>query len=290
MPELIQYKQGNRQGSSGYISPFQDLIQELQKQQESANLANEKRYGQMMAIYDEAIGRYQPGGSFETEALRQLEVGKGRAIGKETQDLISSGLFGTTTKAALGGKWEEQVGAPSRLKLEDIMMQRLTAAQLGKAGAIERREDVGPGYDLIAQLASQYGQGAGGGYMSSAQPYRQTINRAPGAYYPTGPRSSGGPSTQYRAPFSGTGPTPGGSGGGATSTYTPVPKAGERTGGWTKSGTTQKAYWGGKGDYAKWASEMQKLGWSPPEGTDVPSYTPKSTTKSTWDATNYPWL
>jgi len=139
---------------------YDQLILDLQNQQAQSNLANQKRYDQMLAIYDETIDRYQPGGSFEKKFLQQLGKQKERYIGQETQDLVSSGLFNTTSKAAIGGKFEEQIGAPSRLDLEDIQMQRLTAAQMGKAGAIERVEDTGPGYDLIAQLAGMYGQGS----------------------------------------------------------------------------------------------------------------------------------
>lgn len=46
-----------------------------------------------------------------------------------------------------------------------------------------------------------------------------------------------------------------------TSGYGPLPEA-ARTAGWSKPGSTQKAYWGGKRDYGEWAAEMKKLGWS----------------------------
>jgi hypothetical protein len=145
------------------LSSFDKLIADLQKQQESANLANQKRYDEMLAIYDEVIRRYQPGGSFEKAGLEQLGQQKTRDIGAETQQMIGSGLYGTTTTASLPSRWEQETGAPSRLKLEDIMMQRLSQAQIGKAGAIENVSDTGPSYDLIAQLAMQRGQGTVGG-------------------------------------------------------------------------------------------------------------------------------
>jgi len=134
------------------------LLERFQKQEEAAKAANLQRYQQAMEIYDEIISRYRPGGEFGRAALGQLEQRKIRDVGKETQQLISSGLYGTTTMAATGRRWEEAVGGPERLKLEDIQMQRLSQAQIGKAGFIERREDVGPDYGMIAQLASQAGQ------------------------------------------------------------------------------------------------------------------------------------
>ena len=116
----------------------------IQQEYLSARQANEQRYAQAMSIYDEIIKRYQPGGTFGKAALGQLETQKVRDVGRETQQMISSGLYGTTTTAGLPTKWEAEVGAPSRLRLEDIMMQRLSQAQIGKAGFIERREDVYP--------------------------------------------------------------------------------------------------------------------------------------------------
>lgn len=134
------------------------LLDQFQAQEQAAKAANLKRYSEAMSIYDEIISRYRPGGEFGEAALGQLEKRKVRDVGKETQQLISSGLYGTTTMAGTGRRWEESVGGPERLKLEDIQMQRLSEAQIGKAGFIERREDIGPDYGQIAGLASQIGQ------------------------------------------------------------------------------------------------------------------------------------
>lgn len=134
------------------------LLEQFQQQEQAAKAANLQRYQAAMEIYDEIISRYRPGGEFGKAALGQLEARKVRDVGKETQQLISSGLYGTTTMAATGRRWEEAVGGPERLKLEDIQMQRLSEAQVGKAGFIERREDIGPDYGMIAQLASRAGQ------------------------------------------------------------------------------------------------------------------------------------
>lgn len=127
----------------------------IQQEYLSARQANEQRYAQAMSIYDEIIKRYQPGGTFGKAALGQLEAQKGRDVGRETQQMISSGLYGTTTTAGLPTKWEAEVGAPSRLRLEDIMMQRLSQAQIGKAGFIERREDVYPDVGAYAGYTAQ---------------------------------------------------------------------------------------------------------------------------------------
>lgn len=127
----------------------------ITQEYEAARAANERRYTQAMSIYDEIIKRYQPGGTFGQAALGQLEKQKVRDVGTETQQMISSGLYGTTTTAGLPSKWEAEVGAPSRLRLEDIMMERLSQAQIGKAGFIERREDVYPDVGGYAGYAQQ---------------------------------------------------------------------------------------------------------------------------------------
>lgn len=130
----------------------------IQQEYLSAKQANEQRYAQAMSIYDEIIKRYQPGGTFGKAALGQLEKQKTRDVGRETQQMISSGLYGTTTTAGLPTKWEAEVGAPSRLRLEDIMMERLSQAQVGKAGFIERREDVYPDVGAYAGYAAEGAQ------------------------------------------------------------------------------------------------------------------------------------
>lgn len=161
-------------------STFDKLIADLEAAQQKTLSANQKRYEQMLAIYDEVIARYQPGGAFEKSALQQLGVQKTRDVGQSMQQMISSGLYGTTTAATLPQTWEATVGAPSRLKLEDIQMQRLSQAQLGKAGMIGDVTDIGPSYSDIANLALQYGQAGGG--MSYA-PQQPTVTRTYGQHF-----------------------------------------------------------------------------------------------------------
>ncbi len=145
-----------------------DLMAKWQESQEGARLSNIKRSEQITAIYDEIIRRYEPGGTFGKAALGQLEKQKVRDVGGEMQQMISSGLYGTTTAAGTGRRWEESVGAPSRLRLEDIMMQRLSEAQVGKAGFMERIEEPYPDYAMMASLMQQ--GAAGPRYTPQPQP------------------------------------------------------------------------------------------------------------------------
>ena len=138
----------------------------------SALEANTKRQAQIEGIFDEIIARYSPGGIFGKSYLQQLEGQKTRDVGAGMQSLISSGLSGTTTTAGLPQKWEAEVGAPSRLKLEDLMMERLSGAQTQKAGFLERIEEPYPDMNPLLQASiasgsSSGGSGGSGGYSVS---------------------------------------------------------------------------------------------------------------------------
>jgi len=134
---------------------YQDIIARFQQQQDAARKSNEERYAEALKLYDQIIQQYQPEGGFLKGAEAELGREKIRTVAGQEQKLVSSGLFGTSTTAGLGSKWEAEVGQPARLKLEDVRMGRLAQALGAKAGAIERREDIGPDYATIAALSQQ---------------------------------------------------------------------------------------------------------------------------------------
>ena len=75
------------------------LAGQYQQQYEEAKAANLKRYDQALAIYDEIIARYRPGGTFGQSALAELASQKETYMGEGTQNLMSSGLYGTSVRA-----------------------------------------------------------------------------------------------------------------------------------------------------------------------------------------------
>ena len=101
------------------------------------------------------VGMYAPGGGFGAGYEAQLERTKTRDVASGTQQLISSGLYGSTTAAGLGKAWEEDVGAPARLRLEDLRKQKYADVLSQKASFVERIQDLYPDYGLIAGLQSQ---------------------------------------------------------------------------------------------------------------------------------------
>ncbi|GAG11478.1 unnamed protein product, partial [marine sediment metagenome] len=114
-----------------------------------ARAANIARQRQIESMYSEMMQRFQPGGAFERRGLGEIERARTKGVGTEMQQMISSGMYGTTTAAGVPRQWEAEVGAPARLRLEDIMQQRLTGIQQQKAGFLERIEEPYPDYSAL---------------------------------------------------------------------------------------------------------------------------------------------
>ena len=153
------YNIGNK-GSGGALASYE-------KQYRDAFAANEKRYQEGLTLLDQSIARYQPGGQFGQGAMAQYEQGKTQALATGTQSMVNSGLSNTTVAAALPLAYEQEVGTPFRLQLEDMRMQNLTQAEMAKTGFIERRTDSYPDPNMMAQLQMQASSGGGVSYQKS---------------------------------------------------------------------------------------------------------------------------
>lgn len=183
------------------MATIDELIQGLQEDRESANQANEGRYQQILGLLEErrrtAANQLNRTGQFLYDRIGRVsdllsESGRGakrdarrrsaeRGAGN-VQGLIDRGLFNSTVLNALQRREGEQLGR----ELEDVdervatqragtemettgdlarFMQDRVAMEAGltgdKAGAIERRSDVGPDIGQYANLIAQYGQARG---------------------------------------------------------------------------------------------------------------------------------
>lgn len=125
----------------------QSLVSDYQKRETGAREANLAREKEIRGIY---IGQYETGGAARTAGLADIEQTKTRAIGAGTQQMISSGMYGTTTAASIPVQAENQASL-SRLKLEDMLTQRTNQAKLGLAGFVERIETPYPDYNMLMQ-------------------------------------------------------------------------------------------------------------------------------------------
>jgi len=131
------------------------LISQIGAQSASAKAANIARQKRIESLYEKMMGMVQPGGAFEKRGLADIERQKTKGVGQEMQQMISSGMYGTTTAAGVGKGWEAEVGAPARLRLEDIMQQRQLGVMGQKAGFLERIEDVYPDYSSLLQILAR---------------------------------------------------------------------------------------------------------------------------------------
>jgi hypothetical protein len=166
---------GTTSFGTGSLSPG-GILGQYEKSYEEARKANELRYQQGLGILDKAIERYQPGGGFGEGAMSLYEQGKTQALASGMQNLVSSGLSNTTIAGGLPLAYEQEVGTPFRLQLEDMRMQNLTGAEQAKAGFIEGRYDPYPDFGMFAQLAMQSAMqsgGTGGGVTRELGPMAQ---------------------------------------------------------------------------------------------------------------------
>lgn len=139
--------------SNNYLSSLQS---DFQKREAATLASNTKRENEIRSTYAGIISQYQSGGAFKASGLADIEESKTRAIGGGTQQLISSGLFGTTTASAIPVQAENQAQR-SRLRLEDILQERTNQAKLGLAGFIERIDEPYPDYNLLVQAMAARG-------------------------------------------------------------------------------------------------------------------------------------
>lgn len=140
-----------------YQSMVSQLLAKFQTQQDAANKANEKRYAEMQKLADENIAMFGEGGSYGAGAEAAIERAGTKAVAGGQQALVNAGLANTTVAAGVRKNWEEEVGTPARLRVQDTKAEKLAAARESKIGVTERRTDQGPDYAAIAQLAMQAG-------------------------------------------------------------------------------------------------------------------------------------
>lgn len=139
-----------------YHAPsYSGLVGQIGAESAAAKKANITRQKRIEKLYSEMLGMVRPGGAFEKRGLADIERQKTRGIGHEIQQMISGGLYGTTTAAGVGRRWEAEVGAPARLRLEDVMQQRQLGVMGQKAGFLERIEDVYPDYSMLLQMLAR---------------------------------------------------------------------------------------------------------------------------------------
>ena len=76
-----------------------------------------------------AMDQYRPGGGFSKGVEAALERGRIKSEASGMQNLVSSGLAGTTMAAGLGKKYEEEVASPARARMESIRAEKISGLE-----------------------------------------------------------------------------------------------------------------------------------------------------------------
>jgi hypothetical protein len=145
-------------GNPYYKGPTQQTAQQTDFSSQLAGLEAERnkqtaaREKEVRGILDEIIAMYGPGGSYGQGTLAMLERQKEKDVASATQSLVSSGLYGTTQAAGVGKKWEEEIGMPTRAKLEDVRYGALAQAKTAKAQMVTDISQQPIDYGMLAQL------------------------------------------------------------------------------------------------------------------------------------------
>jgi hypothetical protein len=156
-PTSYPLPSGGGGGGGVGISPA-SLYQSFAQKETQAREANLKREKEIRKTYADILNSISgSNASLRASGLADIETQAQGLIGQETQQQISSGLYGTTTAAAIPRNVAASFTQPSRLKLEDMLAQRKREAQLGLAGFVERIETPYPDYNALmnAMIAAQ---------------------------------------------------------------------------------------------------------------------------------------
>jgi hypothetical protein len=159
---------------------FQSLLRQFDEADEAARQANLQRYQELVGAYGDLVDLFGERAQHITglteglgDVQRDLQERRfGQERGALEQRMIGRGLWGTTVPGLLGQQMA--IGhAQQRGQLE----QGLIGQQMDVRGQVtgdhaqamlpglqfqERREDVGPSYGQVADVAQMAGTGAGG--------------------------------------------------------------------------------------------------------------------------------
>ncbi len=88
----------------------------------------ESRFEEGVGALQSYADIFKPGGAYGEGVEAMIGRGRKRAVASGMQNLVSAGLAGTTVPGQLGAAFEEEIGMPTRLRAEDLQMERLGGA------------------------------------------------------------------------------------------------------------------------------------------------------------------
>ena len=151
---------GGSQGAADALTP-EGLYGEYQKNYEEAKAANEARYAELQQGYAgleaEMMGLTEGQGQ---SARNRIAEGQESLVGQGMQDLVTSGLYGTSLQQGVR-TGAARVAGEQNLALDESLAQQklgiLGNVRGNALGMVERREDTYPDMNMLLQLAQMYG-------------------------------------------------------------------------------------------------------------------------------------
>lgn len=130
-----------------------------------------------------AIAYYSPEGGYGKGVEAALGRARTKAVASGTQALVSAGLMGTTMPAGLGKKFEEEIGMPTRARVEETRAERLAGLEVLKAQITQGATEAARARALqkyLAQLQASTQFGIAGMRETPSIVSRPTVSRPTG--------------------------------------------------------------------------------------------------------------
>ena len=102
----------------------------------------EEMFGKGVGALESYADIFRPGGAYGAGIEAMIGRGEKKAVASGFQNLVSAGLAGTTMPMHLQQTYQEEIGMPTRLRSEDVRMERLGGA-LGSLGQMYASYDPG---------------------------------------------------------------------------------------------------------------------------------------------------
>ncbi len=114
----------------------------------------ESMFGKGVGALEGYADIFRPGGEYGAGVEAMIGRGEKKAVASGYQNLVSAGLANTTMPMHLQQTYQEEIGMPTRLRSEDVRMERLGGA-LGSLGQMYAGYDAGgPSAGDIAHMAT----------------------------------------------------------------------------------------------------------------------------------------
>ncbi len=85
----------------------------------------EEMFGRGVGALESYADIFRPGGEYGAGVEAMIGRGEKKAVAGGMQNLVSAGLAGTTMPMHLQQTYQEEIGMPTRLRSEDVRMERL---------------------------------------------------------------------------------------------------------------------------------------------------------------------